>query len=316
MAEQLTRIKIENFRGIREGELDGLTDVNILVGRNNSGKSTVLEAIVGLAAAKLDSDPIERQRSEQVRVRRNEQTSPDHTWWFRQDRSLKVSVTIASNEFATTGELMPEAFLKRSGFQFVNHHPVTEAILKGTLLFDTADVRSTRIERLIWGPLSSRRGDKRLVEILNEVFGFGAEGTTFLPEGTVMILFPEYGARIDDQGDGTRACFRLLLAILETKPTLLLLEEPETHQHPKALENSALAICKAAKNTGTQIVLTTHSQECARYFLSAAQQTKLVPTLFGLTLAEGKLSTRRVPADSAMALFEIGRDVRFLDLYG
>lgn len=44
----LKRIKIENLRGIREGELDGLTRLVVLVGPNGSGKSTVLEgAFIG-----------------------------------------------------------------------------------------------------------------------------------------------------------------------------------------------------------------------------------------------------------------------------
>ena len=44
----LKRIKIENLRGIREGEIDGLTRLVVLVGANGSGKSTVLEgALIG-----------------------------------------------------------------------------------------------------------------------------------------------------------------------------------------------------------------------------------------------------------------------------
>lgn len=41
----LKRIKIENLRGIREGEIDGLTRLVVLVGPNGSGKSTVLEGL-------------------------------------------------------------------------------------------------------------------------------------------------------------------------------------------------------------------------------------------------------------------------------
>lgn len=40
----LTSIKIEGYRGFRSYELRGLTTVNLLVGKNNSGKTTLLEA--------------------------------------------------------------------------------------------------------------------------------------------------------------------------------------------------------------------------------------------------------------------------------
>jgi energy-coupling factor transporter ATP-binding protein EcfA2 len=47
----ISSIKIEAFRGVKEGQLDGLGPINILVGPNNSGKSTCLEAIALVGAA-------------------------------------------------------------------------------------------------------------------------------------------------------------------------------------------------------------------------------------------------------------------------
>jgi len=41
----ISSIKIEAFRGVKEGQVDGLGPINILVGPNNSGKSTCLEAV-------------------------------------------------------------------------------------------------------------------------------------------------------------------------------------------------------------------------------------------------------------------------------
>ncbi len=46
MAElSLERVGIDGFSGLRGLELDGLGRVNILVGGNNSGKTSVLEAL-------------------------------------------------------------------------------------------------------------------------------------------------------------------------------------------------------------------------------------------------------------------------------
>jgi AAA15 family ATPase/GTPase len=41
----ISSISISNFRGIRSGRIDGLTGINVLMGANGAGKSTVLEAI-------------------------------------------------------------------------------------------------------------------------------------------------------------------------------------------------------------------------------------------------------------------------------
>ena len=47
----ISSIKIEAFRGVKEGQLDGLGAINILVGPNNSGKSTCLEAVALVGSA-------------------------------------------------------------------------------------------------------------------------------------------------------------------------------------------------------------------------------------------------------------------------
>ncbi|MCU4139656.1 MAG: ATPase/GTPase [Methanophagales archaeon] len=38
------KLSIRNFRGIKKGEID-FKDLNILIGGNNSGKTTVLESL-------------------------------------------------------------------------------------------------------------------------------------------------------------------------------------------------------------------------------------------------------------------------------
>ena len=47
----ISSIKIEGFRGVKVGQLEGLGPINILVGPNSSGKSTCLEAVALVGAA-------------------------------------------------------------------------------------------------------------------------------------------------------------------------------------------------------------------------------------------------------------------------
>ncbi|TWT41789.1 ATP/GTP phosphatase [Phycisphaerae bacterium RAS1] len=46
----LTRVRIENYRGFRTYDLEKMTAVNLLVGRNNSGKTALLESVHILAS--------------------------------------------------------------------------------------------------------------------------------------------------------------------------------------------------------------------------------------------------------------------------
>lgn len=50
MKPKIENLTIENFRAIKKMELNGLGRVNLITGRNNSGKSTVLEAVRLLAS--------------------------------------------------------------------------------------------------------------------------------------------------------------------------------------------------------------------------------------------------------------------------
>jgi AAA15 family ATPase/GTPase len=45
----LESVTIHNFRGLRDLELRDLGQINLLVGINNSGKTSVLEALSGFA---------------------------------------------------------------------------------------------------------------------------------------------------------------------------------------------------------------------------------------------------------------------------
>jgi predicted ATP-binding protein involved in virulence len=43
--ERLTWIEIRNFRAFKSVKIDDLADINVFIGKNNTGKSTLLEAI-------------------------------------------------------------------------------------------------------------------------------------------------------------------------------------------------------------------------------------------------------------------------------
>ena len=42
--EMLQQIKIQNFKGVKSGKVADLRNVNLFVGKNDSGKSTIFEA--------------------------------------------------------------------------------------------------------------------------------------------------------------------------------------------------------------------------------------------------------------------------------
>ncbi len=56
----LQRLCISNFRGLRDVKVDDLGRINLVTGRNNAGKTTLLEALfllVGAANARMAFNP-------------------------------------------------------------------------------------------------------------------------------------------------------------------------------------------------------------------------------------------------------------------
>lgn len=84
-------IEIKNFRGIDHLKIDDFSRVNVLVGQNNSGKSTVLEAIAMLMSM---SNPDAPQMINAVRARKSFSNFIDIKYFFRNmDVSTPPEVT-------------------------------------------------------------------------------------------------------------------------------------------------------------------------------------------------------------------------------
>ncbi len=72
-----SRISIKNFRGIGSLEVDGLRRINLIVGRNNSGKTTFLESLFLLGGA---NDPRYATILGRLRGQRFEEGHPEQVW--------------------------------------------------------------------------------------------------------------------------------------------------------------------------------------------------------------------------------------------
>ena len=72
-----SRVAIKNFRGIGSLEVDGLRRINLIVGRNNSGKTTFLEALFLLGGATNPQSPTSLG---QLRGQRWGGSPPDPVW--------------------------------------------------------------------------------------------------------------------------------------------------------------------------------------------------------------------------------------------
>ena len=310
---RLDEIKIERFRGIREGTISGLADVNILVGRNNCGKTTVCEAIMRAAQP---TDAISRAGVDLWRIVRGEaKTWPPETYYCMQTFSqirIGLSVTDGRMELVVDNE--------RRGGVNIFHGPQESVIrfARRIAVFLPRDAANIETEKGLWTEMLRQRRDTTITDSLNAIFSMNADTFQLPPDGVLRMLFPlpKGGLPLDVQGDGTRAAMRCIMMLTVLQDTLFIIEEPETHQHPGSLEKFSLALCRQAKAQGVQLLITTHSKECVEKFLDAAKEAGSEGALFHLSLAEdGKLTARRLDAETVETVQKGGLDLRFLDLH-
>jgi|GEM_PF-3459870 len=93
-------------------------------------------------------------------------------------------------------------------------------------------------------------------------------------------------------GDGIQAFTQLALEIAIAPKGLMLIEEPEVYQHPKAIRQSARVLLANVRR-GVQIVVTTHSLELIDALLAEAGNDLHQLALFNLALDNGELRSGR-----------------------
>ena len=302
-------VRLEHFRGVREGGVDGLVDVNILVGRNNSGKTTIAEALCYWAGAEVADATGQQRRSRWERARSSDTVALFQFLSYRGDTTLRP---IIEATFDGTGEAIEHSWQHLSLRTVGLDRPDYKS---GLTPFFPQDLLRRDIERQLWPAILQSRADKLLAAELSKIFRINLEGVQLLPDGRAMLLFPDYGLPIDTQGDGARGVFRCLTVLATMKDTMFILEEPECHQHPGSLGRFAEAVCSMAAKRSVQLLLTTHSLECVRAFLVGAELAGTTAKLFNLELNDGVLKARDVSAAAAKGLDASGVDLRELDLY-
>ncbi|MHA1626364.1 MAG: AAA family ATPase, partial [Candidatus Asgardarchaeia archaeon] len=95
---------IRNFRGIRECSIDDFSDVNLFIGRNGSGKSTILESIY-LSSAWVNSHDVLRGQKKidfviSRRTGRGKWISSRDVLWFLMDtvKDIEIGFTYTNND--------------------------------------------------------------------------------------------------------------------------------------------------------------------------------------------------------------------------
>jgi predicted ATPase len=336
-------IEIKGLRGIREGRLDDLTPLVVLVGPNGSGKSTVLDALL-IGASLVPGDAVGR-----TVVRRRLGVGRGARWllWRASEQSVSEIKVVTDqgnsrhcilrldptsleleDETATMCEVTDtggagaqpgSSITLRTNFSSGDRYNSSRNILplpgvtEARIIEAHAVNLQTPLHQLYTRTVEQGRR-KEAREIIASVIP-GVVGMEILTEGNIPIVYlvyDDHSVPVGLAGDGAQSLLRLSLELASRHGGLVLLEEPEVHQHPGAIQQSARAILAAIRRE-IQVILTTHSLELIDALVAEARDDAELDRLsvYRVQLQAGHLQSSRVSGpDVAFARVEIGDDLR------
>lgn len=314
-------ISIKNLRGIKAGSIDGMTSLNVFVGSNNSGKSTVLDAIL------IGASPNPNQALQTMPARRPG-LQPPHRWLLFRERgsdaeSCLIRVETSSGE-TREAEVYHAAPGADSPLQATTPRPRELSDQQTMALEPLKDVPMVRLVQPFL-----LAGQPNLPDLFSEVAERGLsekakaivrdlrpeiENIQILTQGGQPTIFLESanGATpLDAAGDGVRLLLRISLELAAPDGSIILLEEPEVHLHPGAIQQMARAIFAAIQRS-IQVFVTTHSLDLIDALLSVASaEDQKQLTVYRLQLEGGALKCHRLDGHEACAArTQIKEDLR------
>ena len=274
----LTNIEITNFRGFEKLTLNGLGRVNLIVGRNNTGKTSLLEAVVSLIDPstgykyaslfrKPGNDPwikwvlYARAISSQALITGNSGKKPVAVKiWDR--KSTKP--TLKNSEIAGGVPITSDDYLIEAGGQ----KTLDSSMLSIITVQDTAP---TDVIGYISKALSSTESELVLTSLLHSVDS-RIQDIRLTLTGNIPAVVVDIGLGerlpLHQLGQGINRLVGIFSKLMGDKPGTCIIDEIENGIHYTALPEIWTGLANVAEKLNIQIFATTHSREC----LEAAHQ--------------------------------------------
>ncbi len=287
----LRALEIYNFRGLCHLNIEPLARVNLIAGKNNVGKTSVLEALYLLFANSGQfSDFSSALRSNQkiTKGQLSEQERQDNVasfWaWLpyeKTDVQVSIEATNKSDSIFTV-----RFFEDPTSFPFSNQtfhylrdeQPLVVRMVSRDLfsagswssdwprmsICSTQQAQPTEDAELL-NSLVLKKKRKTLIDVL-KVIDSRLEDLQYLKIGSEPLVYVDVGLKelipLTQLGQGFIRLFRFFSEMLVEEAKIILIDEIENGIHHSALIDVWKGIAQIAVKEDLQVFATTHSWEC------------------------------------------------------
>jgi AAA15 family ATPase/GTPase len=355
----LTSFKIQNFRTFRQLRIEQLGQINLIVGKNNVGKSSLLEALrlyahkgapfliweilatrneikrapdaspesddsIGVALDRLFYGPNGNEKGQES-IQIGPIDSIEDTLFITRDwreehgnedvpfRELPRAADAADNSEPNALSIRmgpdPIYFLPLDGFWRLRNRRWTRSESLPAKGFNCFYISADGLKRTeigyLWDNIALTDLEQDILFALR-IIASNVERLSLVGDlmrnrermAVVKISGQTRPIPLSSMGDGMNRIFGIILALVNAKDGILLIDEIENGIHYTAQPNLWSLVFKTAHRLNVQVFATTHSWDCITAFQKAAAENKEKDGML-IRLEAKKEMTNTVPFDES-----------------
>lgn len=343
MEKHIKDMEIYNFKGLKELKIKDMKPINIFIGDNNSGKTTVLEAIAmfekpfdymshlklldrkhGLSNIKYENIKqifYNLDYDNEIEINLNMNNIDNNN--INNKASLKIDareedVFYMNNKEEVDLTTLTYTFNNQVKEFSIQNDPLKEIRVKKEkfkyLNVGFVSPIDTYMEKSTLSAIDTviKEGKKKTLIDLLKIFDNNITDLNYISNKELYITTNNRGTlSISSFGDGLKKAIVLIAKAIDAKGGIVLIDELETSIHKDILGKIFKGLLTNAKEYNTQIISTTHSLEAIRELLINLEQNLDSLALYRLEEFEGKIYATRFSGKKAYRLIiKEGGDLR------
>lgn len=339
----ISQVQIEGFRCFRTLRVDGLKRINVIVGVNNSGKSSLLEAIgllVSLGSPLFVLDALKGRGQMYTEQNSGRELLGDARELFfgRTEGGPATSAAVSSPEEQVTLSLRPSVLEigshsdqyrialvgPRSGISEAAIRkavePYEDSVATGLGPLSYLSSSSARPEELqnLWSLIAGTEREDLVLSALRALDPT-IERVISAPSASPPVGFDGWYLRrfenpnreaFSGQGEGLKRALSLSLAMASVAGGTLLVDEVENGMHYSVMPAIWRLLVESAEKLDVQVFMTSHSRDLIDAFSDAELEAGRAFDVAFFRLEHGRDQALRISRDVVATLAHTRHDIR------